>query len=281
MSIELPEAHILAKQMNELLIGKKIDSYNISDYQKLQRVGFINKNIQDFDRLNKQSIEAIISRGNIVIIKFTGKVNLLLGLEYGGIAQFHTNNKTFPKKIHLQINFSDQTFLTVRLTGMGALQALSDEELPKSYFYRQNYSKKMSPIDDKNFNFEKFSKSLQTINRMLKSVIVGKEAIVVGLGNSAFQEIIFLAKLYPKRKALSLNNDERTALFESITEIIQNRIKQGGKTQFIDLYGNKGQYQLTMGSHIKVCPICQVEIEKLSISGGTTYYCPNCQQAHL
>ena len=54
MSIELPEAIILTKQMNEVLIGKKVNSHDIMNYERLQRVGFINKNINGFtDRLQK------------------------------------------------------------------------------------------------------------------------------------------------------------------------------------------------------------------------------------
>ena len=34
MSIELPEASILAKQMNEILVGKKIKTYDLQDYHR-------------------------------------------------------------------------------------------------------------------------------------------------------------------------------------------------------------------------------------------------------
>jgi formamidopyrimidine-DNA glycosylase len=281
MSIELPEAIILARQMNEVLIGKKVSSYDIIEYERLQRVGFINKNIKDFDRLIGQNIKNIISRGNVIVIKLSNEVNILLGMEYGGTARFHDQETSIPKKRHLKIVFTDNTSFSVRLTGMGVLQVLTNNELPGSYVFKRDHLEKISPIDDENYTLERFSRSLQHANRMLKSIIVGKDAIVTGFGNSAFQEIIYLAKLHPKRKALSLDSDERKALYEAINEIVENRINKGGKSQFTDLFGIKGKYQLLMGSHVKVCPSCQVEIEKLAISGGTTYYCPNCQNELL
>jgi len=61
MSIELPEAHILAEQMNSALLKKQIKSFHLQDYQKLQRIGFINKDIKAFDQLINRKVESIIS----------------------------------------------------------------------------------------------------------------------------------------------------------------------------------------------------------------------------
>ena len=114
---------------------------------------------------------------------------------------------------------------------------------------------------------------------MLKSVLVGKDAVVVGLSNSAFQDIIYRAKLHPKRKASELNKDERRALYDAIRLVLQERIRLNGKDQFYDLYGNQGGYTPAMGPDMKQqpCPICGTPIEKLSVGGGHVYFCPNCQ----
>ena len=46
MSIELPEALILTEQMNKEVLGKQIKSYELQDYERLQKIGFLNKNIK-------------------------------------------------------------------------------------------------------------------------------------------------------------------------------------------------------------------------------------------
>jgi len=43
MSIELPETKILAEQMKKELLGKRIKIYHLKDYERLQRIGFMNK----------------------------------------------------------------------------------------------------------------------------------------------------------------------------------------------------------------------------------------------
>ena len=51
------------------------------------------------------------------------------------------------------------------------------------------------------------------------AVLVGKDALVVGLSNSAFQDIIYRAGLHPKRKASSLNSAaQRAAAIQTFFE---------------------------------------------------------------
>jgi len=207
-------------------------------------------------------------------------MNLILGPEYGGEIFYHTSEETISSKFHLKIDFTDDSALTVRLTSMGLINAVKDSELERSYVYRRDFNPEViSPIDDKEFTLERFSKILADNNRALKSVLVGKDAVVVGLSNSAFQDIIYRAKLHPKRKTSELNEDERKALYDAIRLVLQERIRLNGKDQFYDLYGNQGGYVPAMGPNVKQqkCPVCGTTIEKLSVGGGHVYFCPKCQ----
>ena len=280
MSIELPEAKILAEQMNKELRGKHIKSCHLQDYEKLQRIGMLNKDIKDFDQLVNGEIESVISRGNVIRVKLNNGTNLILDPEYGGEIFYYTCGRTMvSRKFHLKVDFSDDTVLTVRLTSMGVIQAMKDDDLERSYVYRRDFNPEvLSPIDEE-FNFERFSKLLADNNRALKSVLVGKDAVVVGLSNSAFQDILYRARLHPKRKASELSIDERRALYDAVRHVLQERIRLNGKDQFLDLYGNQGGYTPAMGPNMKQqnCPACGNPIEKLSIGGGQVYFCPKCQ----
>jgi formamidopyrimidine-DNA glycosylase len=278
MSIELPEAHILAEQMNKELTGKQIKSYDLHNYERLQKIGFLNKNINEFDLLVNCKITSIVSRGNLIRVTLDKEVNLLIGPEYGGIVLFHKDDKNLPDKYHLQIIFTDETRLTVRLKGMGLIYSVKDNNLEHSYLYKRDFSDVLSPLEDE-FTANHFSELLKTMKRGIKSILVGKDAILVGLSNSAFQDIIYRAKLYPKVKGSNLNEKERKRLFESIKTVVNERIRLGGKFQFVDLYGNKGQYIPAMGPNMKAttCVDCDSVIEKLSVGGGQVYYCPLCQ----
>ena len=279
MSIESPEAKILAEQMNEELLGKRVKSYHLQDYERLQRIGMLNKDVKVFDQLVDGKIESVISRGNVIHVKLNNGMNLILGPEYGGKILYHTSGKTVPKKFHLKVDFTDDTLLTVRLTSMGVIQALKDDHLERSYVFRRDFNPEvLSPLNEE-FTSERFSKLLTDTNRMLKSVLVGKDAVVVGLSNSAFQDILYRARLHPKRKASELSEDERRALYDAIRLVLQERIRLKGKDQFYDLFGNQGGYTPAMGPNMKQqpCPICETPIEKLGVGGGHVYFCPKCQ----
>ena len=280
MSIEAPEAHILSEQMDKELRNKKLKTVSLRDYQKLQRIGFINKNISSFDNLKAHSIESVVSRGNLILARFENGMNLLLGPEYGGKILYHAEKATAPKKFHLKLDFEDGTCLTVTLTGMGVIKALRDSDLKDDYVYKRDFSTVASPLSDEEFTARSFIERLRGRTVNIKSVLVGKEAVVVGLSNSAFQDVIHRAKIHPKKKVSDLSMDERRALFEAIRSMIRERLKLGGKDQFVNLYGKPGHYTPTMepGLKDKPCKTCGTQIEKISMGGGQVFFCPECQK---
>jgi formamidopyrimidine-DNA glycosylase len=53
--------------------------------------------------------------------------------------------------------------------------------------------------------------------------------MLVGISNSSFQDIIYRAKLFPKKKGSELNKDETKELFDAINSLIHERMELGGK----------------------------------------------------
>jgi formamidopyrimidine-DNA glycosylase len=264
--------------MNQELEGKRVKSYLLKDCERLQRIGMMDKDLTVFNMLVNGKIEKVTSRGNVIHVKLDNGTNLILGPEYGGEIFYQQTPKTVPK-FHLRVDFSDDTVLTVRLTSMGVIQALKDDELGRSYVYKRDFdSAKLSPADEE-FTFERFSKRMAEHNKMLKSVLVGKDAVLVGVSNSTFQDILYRAKLHPKKKASDLNAEEKRRLYDAVMLVLKERLKLKGKNQFHDLYGKQGGYAAAMGPNMKeqTCPECGTPIEKLSMGGGHVYLCPNCQ----
>jgi formamidopyrimidine-DNA glycosylase len=279
LSVEVAEACILGKQMNSELAGKEVTAVLLKNCPKLQKLGFINIYCSDFDRLLGGKVEFVASRGNVVRVKLDNGLNILLAPEYGGRILYYTKESAVPAKFHLKLGFKDGSALTVTLTGMGIIQALKDDELDGSYVFRRDFSKTASPTDV-TFSFEQFSKQLADKKVNIKTVLVGKDAVVVGLGNSAFQDVIYRAGIHPKRKSQELKEDEKQSLYGAIKHVISERIRLGGKSQFVDFYGKQGTYEPAMGPNMKgkVCWACGVDIEKLTLGGGQVYFCSNCQK---
>ena len=279
VSIEMPEARILAIQMQKELVGKTIQSWRIDEGEKLKKSKMVNENLQDYDGLIGRTIQSVRSRGNIIHVKLDNKLNLLIAPEYGGALLFHENTSHLPKKKHLTLEFGDETAFTVRLKGWGHIYSVEDSRLKSSYVYARDFSDTMAP-DEEQFTYEHFSEQMRSASRNIKMALVGKDAVVVGLSNSAFQDIIYRAKVHPKRKSSNLSDSEMKSLYEAIQTVVRERLKLGGKTQFADLYGKQGGYSPAMGPNMKdeSCPNCGTMVEKIAHGGGHVYLCPECQK---
>jgi len=273
MSIELPEANILAKQMDEALKGKKVRSYALRDYEKMQRIGFINRELGDFDGLVGRTIGGVTSRGNTVMVKLDGGMNLLLAPEYGGVVLYHASGENAPK-FHLRLDFTDGSFLTIRMTSMGVIHAVREDALGDDYMYKRDFSGKPSPGSPE-LTLERFTELLVK-GTQLKPLLVGKDAAVVGLSNSAFQDILYRAGIHPRRKASELSADEVRAIHEAIDGLVEDRMRLGGKDKFIDLHGRRGRYTPVMGPNMRdrSCPRCGTRVEKMPVGGRTGLLLP-------
>jgi formamidopyrimidine-DNA glycosylase len=279
LSIELTEASILAEQMKTELVGKFVESWSINELEKLQKSKMVRRKLSNFDKLKGRTIRSVVSRGNGIRIRLDKKMNLFLAPEYGGTFRFHADDTDLPKKIHLKVTFSDGSLFTMRLRGWGNIDAAEDDELEENYVYRRDFSDVVSP-DEEQFNLEWFSKQIAQISKNIKHVLVGKDAILVGLQNSSFQDVIYQAGVHPKKKASELSDVQIRNLYDAIVRLMKERKRLGGKDQFTDLYGNRGGYTPAMGPNMKdkKCPICSTAIEKLAHGGGHVYLCPSCQQ---
>ncbi len=92
LSIELPEAHILSQQMNQVLIGRVVQTYELQNCQNLQKLGCVNRDTSTFDALVDGKIVSVISRGNVILIKLSSGWDLVLAPEYGGVIQARKAN---------------------------------------------------------------------------------------------------------------------------------------------------------------------------------------------
>ena len=99
------------------------------------------------------------------------------------------------------------------------------------------------------------------------------------MGNGCLQDILFRARLHPRRKVVDIADDEQRALYDAIKRTLNQMIDLGGRSSEVDLYGNKGGYVRILDSKTKgtPCPECGTTIEKIQYLGGACYFCPTCQ----
>jgi formamidopyrimidine-DNA glycosylase len=99
------------------------------------------------------------------------------------------------------------------------------------------------------------------------------------MGNGYLQDILFRAKIHPRRRVVDILEREKLALYEAIVGTLKQAVELGGRDTECDLYGNRGGYASILSSKAKgqPCRECGTLIEKIQYLGGSCYLCPSCQ----
>lgn len=106
--------------------------------------------------------------------------------------------------------------------------------------------------------------------------------IVVGVGNIYASEALFLAGIYPKRRASRISLQRYEKLVEAIKVVLSKAIEQGGTTlkDFRDSDGKPGYFEQSLnvyGREAEACTHCGGHIKMLRLGGRSTFYCGQCQ----
>lgn len=138
------------------------------------------------------------------------------------------------------------------------------------------------PLED-DFTLDVFLEQLKSRKGIIKPLLLNQE-FVAGVGNIYADEALHLAKIHPRRKAESLNANEKAALWSAIRYTLSKGLAREGAS--ISWYrkpdGTKGQAQeslLAYGQTGQLCQTChEAMIEKIVIGQRGTHFCPNCQR---
>lgn len=275
--VDLPEALLIANQMDKEISGKSI--VNVIQREFNPKTMFFNLSAEEFEhQIKNDKILSTYSKGKWIFSKF--KSNKILGInpEMGADILYHRNRESIPNKYHFLFEFNDGTFLTLKYSGFLLMRFATQRELDEA-----RYPGKIGPSPlDPEFTFEKFSNMLTQSNKMIKSTLL-EYGQVPGLSNFYLNDAFFKSKIHPKRKANSLTNEEIKVLYDSIKETLQEAVKLNGRKKRKDLYGVEGKFSRIIRSKDKgkPCPSCKTLIEKLSVAGSNNFICPKCQKLDL
>lgn len=130
---------------------------------------------------------------------------------------------------------------------------------------------------DPSFNADVLAARIRNRRGVLKSVLLNQR-IVSGLGNRDADESMWLARIDPRRPALSLSQEECIRLHDGICTLLEEGLALRGTQN--DLFGVPGRAKHRRYIFERTgqpCPRCGTPIAHLRIGGRNTHYCPNCQ----
>lgn len=272
--LEIPESYTIAMQLNQVIKGKII-SYVKANQSPHGFAWYFGNPVEYDDLLSGKTIGMSYSRAGMVEIEV---VDCRILLSDGATPRYYDDLKKVPKKHQLYIEFDDNTALVCTIQMYGGLWAYREGENDNPYYIGSK--DKPSPLSD-DFNYEYF-KALKTekTERLSAKAFLATEQRIPGLGNGVLQDILFLAGIHPRRKMLTLSEDEFENLYNTVKQTLKEMADLGGRDTDKDIFGNPGGYKtlLSKKTLFTPCTICGYELHKESYLGGAIYYCENCQK---
>ena len=181
-----------------------------------------------------------------------------------------------PSKYQLLITFDDDSFLVFTVAMYGGINAFRDK-LDNPYYL--GALSKPSPHDNR-FDAAYFDRLVAGAKPNLSAkAFLATHQRIPGLGNGVLQDILFNARIHPKRKMATLGERELDALFGAVKSTLAEMTAVGGRDTEKDLFGNSGGYKviLSKNTYTDPCPVCGGALVKEAYLGGAVYYCPHCQ----
>jgi len=271
--IELPEAKVIARQIKETLKGKRIEEVVAANTP--HKFAWYFEDPKDYQKLlSGKYIDGSSSFGGFIEIS-AEDCRILLG--EGVKIKYYEKGEKLPVKHQLMITFDDGSAMVCSVQMYGGMWCFREGKNQDPYY--KVAKEKPSPFSVE-FNEYYFLNMLDedTKGLSLKAFLATQQRIP-GFGNGILQDILWNAKLHPKRKMNSLEEADLINLFKSIKATIGEMVEKGGRYTEKDLFGINGGYKTVMSSKNEkmLCPICCNDINKESYLGGSIYYCSQCQ----
>jgi len=271
--IELPEAVVLARQINQTLIGKRI--LKATANQSPHKFAWYSGDPANYNSLlaGKTILGAGSYAGNVEIKAGDMTLQLSLPLRY------HAAGEKLPAKHQLLLEFADSTALSGTIQMWGGLFCVKEGE--KSGFVEEERARQCpSPLTEA---FDKaYFDSLFDENtpKLSAKAFLATEQRIPGLGNGVLQDILWVAKIHPKRKMADLTGKDIQEMFTAVKSVLQQMTDQGGRDTERDLFGNPGGYRTILSKNTvgQPCPECGGLIQKEPYLGGSIYFCGGCQE---
>jgi formamidopyrimidine-DNA glycosylase len=272
--LELPEAVVMAHQLEETVEGRTIA--RVTALASPHRFAFFNGDPAGYDAaLRSAVVERAGAIGGMVEL-VAGAMSLLVS--DGAVLRFHESPSTLPRKHQLLVEFADRTSLSVSVQMYAGIMCYPTGTWEDPYYVVAR--ERPSPLGD-GFTDAWFRDLLMPteVRRLSLKAALATEQRIPGLGNGVLQDILWAARLHPRRSVSSLADDDVSHLHATLTAVVREMAARGGRDTETDLFGVRGGYRTVMSRlHLdEPCPRCGGAKAKEAYLGGSVYTCPACQ----
>jgi formamidopyrimidine-DNA glycosylase len=104
----------------------------------------------------------------------------------------------------------------------------------------------------------------------IKSALMDQE-LVAGLGNLLSDEILWQARVHPRRKARGLEEPERAAIYDALRQVLRESVEHGRVPR------REGWITGARDDRGAACPRCGTKLCHSTVASRSACWCPRCQ----
>ena len=270
---ELPEVETIKEDLRKLVVGSEIERARVLDASLVEQ-----PSAQEFaSRLEGVSITGARRRAKHLIVELDTGDSLVFQLKIGGQLLLVPPVEEPETDLMLVLDFDGDRRLFLRdETGFTRARLLDANELEE----------RLSPLGPEPFE-EEFDagyllRAIGSRKAQIKPLLLDQK-VVSGIGNIYADEILYDARLHPRRKANTLTEGEWEALHAAIRSNLAAGVEHRGTTvrlykDVLDRPGEHQNYLRVFEEHGQPCPGCEGEVVREKVSGRPSHFCPACQR---
>jgi formamidopyrimidine-DNA glycosylase len=269
---ELPEVETIKEDIRGLVVGPEIESVEILDPSLVEQ-----PSTEEFvSRLEGVGITGVRRRAKHLIVALDSGDSLVFQLKIGGQFLLVPPVEQPETALMLVLHLDRERRLFLRdETGFTRARLLDAEEL----------ADRLSPLGpeplEDGFEAGYLPRTIGSRRAQIKPLLLDQK-VVSGIGNIYVDEILYDARLHPRRKANTLSEGEWEALYTAIRSNLAAGVEHRGTTvrlyrDVLDRPGEHQNYLRVFEKHGQPCPGCEGEVVREKVGGRPTHYCPSCQ----
>jgi formamidopyrimidine-DNA glycosylase len=269
---ELPEVETIKEDLRGLVIGSEVERAEVLDASLVEQPS----TEEVVRRLEGVRITGARRRAKHLVVELDSGDSLVFQLKIGGqlllVPPVDEPETALMLILHLngerRLYLRDETgFTRVRLLDAGELEERLSSLGPE-------------PLED-GFDAGYLPRTIGSRRAQIKPLLLDQK-VVSGIGNIYVDEILYDARLHPRRKANTISEGEWRGLFDAIRSNLAAGVEHRGTTvrlykDVLDRPGEHQNYLRVFEKHGRPCPGCEGEVVREKVSGRPSHFCPGCQ----
>jgi formamidopyrimidine-DNA glycosylase len=270
---ELPEVETMVRDLRPLLVGHQILAVQISR----ESMAGGHETTQQISRiLPGRKITAVERRAKIVLFYLDDGALLTYAPRMTGQFTYGPQDASAAK----------HTRITFELDAGQRLEIQDIRTFGRLLYYPTSAAATFARLGPEPFSAEAREKFTTQIDqrpwgkKFLKEILLD-QAFVVGIGNIYADEILWAARLAPRRRGAELTPEARERLYQTSVRILQTAVAaRGSSISDYRSLGQRGQMQEQLQVYGRAglpCRACGQTLQRTVIGGRGTAFCAVCQ----